>query len=58
MSTETDLLTVKQLARRWNKSVWWIYENRVPLGIPCIRLGKQLRFKLNAIEEWECGHAA
>lgn len=53
MANELGLLTVQQLAERWQKSKWWVYENRASLGIQAIRMGKQYRFRLSDIERWE-----
>lgn len=53
MAHELGLLTVQQLAERWQKSKWWVYENRASLGIQAIRMGKQYRFRLSDIERWE-----
>jgi|AntAceMinimDraft_12_1070368.scaffolds.fasta_scaffold279046_1 hypothetical protein len=53
MSTELGLLTVNQLAERWQKSKWWVYENRSALGIQAIRMGNQYRFRIRDIEDWE-----
>jgi hypothetical protein len=59
--TPEDLLTPEQLAERLQVSKSWIFEqtrhrakvrakNKPPL--PCIRLGKYLRFSWVAVSEW------
>jgi hypothetical protein len=49
-------LTVEQLAQRWNKTKWWIYENRKLVGLKAIHVGKQLRFRIEDIEDWEASN--
>lgn len=49
-------LTVQQLADRWQKSKWWIYENRESLGLKAIGLKSHYRFRLEDIERWEQEH--
>ncbi len=56
MASDTGFITVQQLADRWQKSKWWVYENRASLGIQAIRMGKQYRFRLSDIESWEEAH--
>jgi excisionase family DNA binding protein len=54
-----DLLTPEELAERLKVPKSWVFEqtrerakirNKVPL--PCIRLGKYLRFSWQAVSEW------
>lgn len=49
-------LTVEQLAMRLNKTKWWIYENRKSVGLRAIHVGKQLRFRIEDVEEWEAAN--
>jgi excisionase family DNA binding protein len=49
-------LTVEQLAERLNKTKWWIYENRKLVGLRAIHVGKQLRFRVEDVEEWEAAN--
>lgn len=55
----TNLLTPEQLAGYLNVEVSWIYEqtrnranNRNADPLPCIRMGKYLRFYWPAVETW------
>lgn len=44
------LLTVDDLGRRLQKPNSWIYNN---IGVlPSIRVGRQLRFRAQAVEAW------
>ena len=49
-------LSISELAKRWKKSDWWVYTNHKELGIPCLKLGRELRFPLNGIVQWELDH--
>ena len=51
--TQEVFLTVEELASRWNKSKWWIYENRSAMKLRAIKLGSQYRFRLSDVEAWE-----
>jgi hypothetical protein len=46
-------LSISDLASRWKKSDWWVYTNHKELGVPCLKLGRQLRFPLDGIIKWE-----
>ena len=55
----TDILTPEQLAERLKVQVSFIYENtraragrRNPDPLPCIRMGKYLRFYWPEVEKW------
>jgi predicted DNA-binding transcriptional regulator AlpA len=56
MIQNTSVLTVGQLADRWQKSKQWIYSNYRLLGLRVLPLGQQLRFPLDEIEAWERDH--
>lgn len=56
MEAKSGFLTVEQLAHRWQKSKWWIYENRARLGIKALPLNNQYRFRLSDVERWEEEH--
>jgi len=54
-----DLLTPKQLAERLQVNESWVFEqtrqrakirNKIPL--PCIRLGKYIRFSWTQVSDW------
>jgi hypothetical protein len=54
-----DLLTPKQLAERLQVQVSWVFERTRARGkirdkapLPCIRMGKYLRFSWTAVSEW------
>lgn len=54
--TATDaeiLLTAKDLAMRWQLTSGHIYELARTNAIPCVRLGRRKRFRLDAIKELE-----
>jgi predicted DNA-binding transcriptional regulator AlpA len=53
---QTAVLTVGQLADRWQKSNQWIYSNYRRLGLRVLQIGQQLRFPLQEIEAWERNH--
>lgn len=40
-----NLLTVKDLAERWQVSPEWIYDAVAAGRIPSVRLGRQVRFR-------------
>lgn len=46
-------MTVNELAAHLQVDSYWIYRNRVPLGIPSYSFGKHLRFKASEIADWE-----
>lgn len=51
--TQEVFLTVEELASRWNKSKWWIYENRSAMKLRAVKLGSHYRFRLSDVEAWE-----
>jgi hypothetical protein len=46
-------LTVDQLARRWQKSHAWIYNNYRRIGLKALHIGQHLRFPLEEVLNWE-----
>lgn len=52
-SNQPSYLTLDDLAERWQVNPKWIYSNHRRLGIPRLHLGRQLRFPLREVEEWE-----
>lgn len=53
--TEESLLTVEGLAHRLSVPVSWVYGRtgrHTKNPIPCLRLGKYLRFKWEEVEQW------
>lgn len=54
MSSEMpDYLTLHDLAMRWRTTGKWIYNNHRRLRVPSLKLGRQLRFRRDFIEQWE-----
>lgn len=56
-----EILTVKEVASMLRVSIWHVYELTQPRTkagdiranpLPCIRLGKAVRFSKAAVEEW------
>jgi len=47
------MLTVGQLADRWQKSKKWIYSNYRRIGLRVLPVGQQIRFPLEEVEQWE-----
>ena len=50
-----ELLTVEELAERLRVPVSWIYDKtrrKGPDSIPCLRVGKYLRFDAGAVMSW------
>ena len=50
-----ELMTIKELAQKLKVPVSWIYSRtrlRGPDSIPCIRVGKYLRFEEEKVMEW------
>lgn len=45
-------LTLSEAALYLSKPNSWIYDNVQKMGIPCSRLGKQYRFKVDLLDEW------
>ena len=56
MSTNSQCLTVGQLAERWQKSEQWIYSNYRRIGLRVLPIGQQLRFPISEVESWEQSH--
>ncbi len=50
------VLTVGQLADRWQKSEQWIYSNYRRIGLKVLPIGQQLRFLIGEVEAWEQSH--
>jgi excisionase family DNA binding protein len=55
----SDLMTVKEAAAYLRVSAWAIYDLtrqrgrvRMQLPIPCIRLGKSLKFRRSSLDRW------
>jgi excisionase family DNA binding protein len=51
--TPGQLLTAEQLADRWQVRTSHVYRLAREGRIPCVRLGRYQRFRLDAIEAWE-----
>jgi excisionase family DNA binding protein len=51
----TQLLTAKQLAKRWQVSIDQVYALTRAREIPALRLGRLYRYKLEVIEQFERG---
>lgn len=49
-------LTPQALAARLQKPVSWVYANWQRLGIPAIKVGQAVRFRIQDIERWEEQH--
>ena len=56
MVRQTAVLTVGQLADRWQKSEQWIYSNYSRIGLKVLPIGQQLRFPIEEVEAWEQAH--
>jgi len=56
MDEPSPLLTVEQLAQRWQKPPQWIYSNHHRLGLKVLKIGQQLRFPIQEVENWETSH--
>jgi excisionase family DNA binding protein len=49
------LLTVQELAQALRVPTSWVYartRKKIENGMPCIRVGKYLRFRLDAVLDW------
>ena len=57
MNETSPLLTVDQLAARWQKPAQWIYSNHHRLGMKVLKIGQQLRFPIKEVEQWEINHS-
>jgi excisionase family DNA binding protein len=49
------LLTAQDLAERWQVPVSQVYNLARAGTIPVVRIGRYVRFRLEAIERWERG---
>lgn len=47
-----ELMTVQELAAYLHVPPSWIYDNHARLGIPSVRVGRMLRFRLTAVDRW------
>jgi excisionase family DNA binding protein len=47
------LLTIVELAKRWGVSESVIEQNRQAFDIPFVKIGKLVRYPLEAIKTWE-----
>jgi len=56
MIQQCAVLTVPQLAERWQKSEQWIYSNYRRIGLKVLPIGQQLRFPIQEVESWEQSH--
>jgi len=53
MSVQEEGWVSTETAAAWlDKSPAWLSRNASRYGIPCRRLGRQLRFKLSQVEAW------
>jgi excisionase family DNA binding protein len=50
--SEDPLLTVAEAAAYLSVEPSWLYDCWKPLGIPAIKLGRQLRFRRSALDAW------
>lgn len=50
-----QLLTAEQLAERWQVKESHVYRLTRAGEIPAVRLGRYYRYRLDAIERFECG---
>jgi excisionase family DNA binding protein len=50
---DDQYLTIQELAEWVQCSEWWLYNvGTKTLGIPHVRLGKSIRFRVGAVREW------
>lgn len=49
------LLTAEQLAERWQVPKSQVYRQTREGQIPTVRIGRYVRYRLDAIEAWERG---
>jgi len=45
-------VTTEDVARHLGKPVSWIYNNAHRLGIPRVKIGNQLRYRLSEVDDW------
>jgi excisionase family DNA binding protein len=48
----TQLIDIKEMAEKLAVPVSWLYERTRNNKIPCIRVGKYLRFRETEVWEW------
>jgi len=58
MSAQQQLLTAEQVAERWQVPKGHVYHLTRTGQVPAVKLGRYYRFRLDAIEAFELGHAA
>lgn len=51
----SQLLTAEQLAERWQVPTSHVYRLAREARVPCVRLGRYVRFRLDEIERFELG---
>ncbi len=51
-SEALELLTADELAARWNVTVKHVYALARDGDLPCVRLGKYVRFRAAAVTAW------
>lgn len=56
MNPNNQLLTVRELAKRWRVTDAYIYGNRQEMELPTIKIGGNLRFALEDILRYEQEH--
>lgn len=55
----TQHLTAADVSKRLQIPVWSVYQlAKEPGGLPALRIGKRLRFRLVDVEAWEAAHVA
>lgn len=52
MSSSTPLLTAHDVAELLSVPVGWVYAQSRDRTIPTVRLGRYVRYRREAIEEW------
>jgi excisionase family DNA binding protein len=52
-ATGTRLLTAAELAERWQVPASHVYRLAREGGLPSVKLGRYVRFRLDLIERWE-----
>ena len=48
----SELLTLQELAERLKVKTSWLYQRTRVNSIPCIRLGRHIRFSEKAVMQW------
>lgn len=48
-----DVMTVEQLAERWQVPKSFIWRRTRAGNIPCVRVGRYYRYRLDVIEDFE-----